>query len=591
MDRFAEERPLQPVWAAIVFADVVDSVGLIQADERGMVERIRHFLASIARSVVPAFGGQVLERQGDGLLLRFADAGAALRCAVAMQAHRAGDTPASHNPARDVRLRVAVHAGEVLTDGSALYGAAINLAARLLTVATAGDIVFTHDVHARAAAQLSGPAPHDMGLCYLKHWREPVHLWRLQSPEGGASAVRDEREPDWRARLAVLPFSMQGVVSAPQGLQDFLVDTLIAGLSRHPGLLVTSRLSAVSAALAALAPAAVAERLGVRYLVTGSSWLMGQRLGLVVHLLDARADEMLWTERVSGDLAELLQPDSALVGGLVRGCAAALLQSQVREALTTPLPQLDSHALMTGAVALMHRAAAADLRRSEVMLHAVIERHRNIASPKAWLAKWHVLSAVQGLDERGDALTHAIDMADRALDLEPSGALALSVKGHALCHQGARVDEAQRLLDDAVDANPSEPMAWLYRSVWHQMWGDGPLAVADAQHAIGLSPLDPQLTYFEMMLGNSHLANHDLERALPVCQSAVLKNNKHLPALRGLLLAQFESGDVSAARKSLATIRALAPQMTVTSFLGSTQASPLRRRVARAMQSLGLPDH
>ncbi len=591
MDRFAEERPLQSDWAAIVFADVVDSIGLIQTDERGMVERIRHLLASIARSVVPSFGGQVLERQGDGLLLRFADAGAALRCAVVMQAHRVGDTSPSHSPARDIRLRVAVHAGEVLTDGNALYGTAINLAARLLTVATAGDIVFTHDVHALAAAQLQDLAPHDMGWCYLKHWREPVHLWRLQSPEGGASAVRDEREPDWRARLAVLPFSMQGTVSAPQGLQDFLVDTLIAGLSRHPGVLVTSRLSAVSAALASLSPAAVAERLGVRYLVTGSSWLMGQRLGLVVHLLDARSDELLWTERVSGDLADLLQPDSVLVGGVVRGCAAALLQSQVREAMTTPLPQLDSHALMTGAVALMHRAAEADLRRSEVMLHAVIERHRHIASPRAWLAKWHVLSAVQGLDERGDALTQAIDMADRALDLEPSAALALSVKGHALCHQGARVDEAQRLLDDAVDANPSEPMAWLYRSVWHQMWGDGRLAVADAQHAIGLSPLDPQLGYFEMMLGISHLANHDPERALQVCEAVIHKVPRQLPLLRALLVAQFEVGDVAAARKSLNIIRALAPDMTVTSFLASVQASPFRRRVAKTMQSLGLPDH
>jgi len=134
-------------------------------------------------------------------------------------------------------------------------------------------------------------------------------------------------------------------------------------------------------------------------------------------------------------------------------------------------------------------------------------------------------------------------------------------------------------------------MAWLYRSVWHQMWGEGPLAVADAQHALGLSPLDPQLAYFEMMLGNAYLAHGDLERALPMCQSAVLKNNKHLPALRGLLLAQFESGNAAAAADSLTTIRCLAPQLTVSSYLGTTQDSPLRRRVARAMQSLGLPPH
>ena len=68
----------------IMFADVVESVRLIEQDELGAVTRIRALLSHIRVSVVPQYGGALLERRGDGLLLTFPDAPRAAACALAI---------------------------------------------------------------------------------------------------------------------------------------------------------------------------------------------------------------------------------------------------------------------------------------------------------------------------------------------------------------------------------------------------------------------------------------------------------------------------------------------------------------------------
>ena len=124
---------------------------------------------------------------------------------------------------------------------------------------------------------------------------------------------------------------------------------------------------------------------------------------------------------------------------------------------------------------------------------------------------------------------------DRALDMVPESALALAVKGHAMCHLGKDVDGSNHLLLEATHANPNDPMAWLYRSVWSTMWGTPQESVTQAENALRLSPLDPQKYYFEMMLANCHLSmgQQDLADRLGVSRQSVnaIETGKYDPSL------------------------------------------------------------
>ena len=73
----------------IMFADVVESVRLIEQDEFANVRRIRSLLKRLAEVAALEYSGTVLERRGDGLLIKFADGRCAAACALSFHSEAA----------------------------------------------------------------------------------------------------------------------------------------------------------------------------------------------------------------------------------------------------------------------------------------------------------------------------------------------------------------------------------------------------------------------------------------------------------------------------------------------------------------------
>lgn len=589
MEGADDEQALLEQEAVLVFVDVVESMRLLQQNERRAVQVLRRVISSLLEEAVLPQGGQVVERQGDGLLLRFKRSIDAVRCAIAMHQVVRGGLLNDHIHA-PIQLRVGAHADRLLCDASGLYGLGVNLAARVLQVASPGETVVTSAIRDQLIDDVDFRIE-DLGMCFLKHWETPVRLWRIWPPDG-PSLVRSEtflkpNELDSRLCLAVLNFESSN--SLPQGLGDFLNGACVALLSKQPFLRVSSPLSSTRLRGGRDEAARGAGHLAVRYVLTGSLQLLGHRLAFNPQLVDAERNEIVWAGQAMAALDDWIQPEAPPVQQVLADCVRALSDAQVQETQYRALPQLNSHVLMSSAVTLMHRASGSELPRSEAMLQAVIERHRRVAAPRAWMAKWHLLSMVQGAAaDPQQAVARAIEAADRALDADSDSALALAVKGHALCHQGLDIDEALVCLEAATRSNPSEASAWLYRSVWHHMWGQPAAALEDARLALSLSPLDPQRAQFDMVLGIAHLVARDLPGAIEAFRQSVARNRCHLPALRGLMTAQFESGLHEEALASLRQVTALAPHLTVSRFLSTGAHSPIRQRVASALLALGV---
>jgi predicted Zn-dependent protease len=331
--------------------------------------------------------------------------------------------------------------------------------------------------------------------------------------------------------------------------------------------------------------------LDANFVLSGSYFTLGDRVVIMAELTHTRRHELVWAERLSGDTADLLQDQSELLQQLSVACAHHLLDAEVQRTLTLALPRLDSSALMLGGITLMHRSTKRDLERSFVLLEAVVDRHKRVAAPWAWLAKWHIMQVVQGLaEDPAKEFQRAIGIADRALDLEPNSSLAMAIKGHALCHMGKDVDVSRRLLQDATQSNPNDPMAWLYSSVWSSMWGTPEDSVIEAETALHLSPLDPQKYYFEMMLATSNAALGQWDKAVTLCHASLKKNRYHLPTIRCLATSQFEMGKIAEAQETVVLLRSLQPQLTIAQYLASGGSSPFRQRVAKAFSQLGVPN-
>src|SRR5215207_8924755 len=91
-------------------------------DEAADAVRREHF--DVLRRAIAEHGGREVKSTGDGLMVAFGSAVAAVRCAVAMQ-------QATAESEDGLDLRVGLDAGEPLPDGDDLYGRPVIVASRL----------------------------------------------------------------------------------------------------------------------------------------------------------------------------------------------------------------------------------------------------------------------------------------------------------------------------------------------------------------------------------------------------------------------------------------------------------------------------
>jgi adenylate cyclase len=181
MEHAGDLSPLLELDTVVVFVDVVESVRLVQRDEIRAIHQLRDLMSALVDNAVVPCGGHVVERQGDGMLLRFDKPAKAVLCGLTMHDVARGIRQES-DLGEPLQLRVGVHADRLLTDTHILYGNGVNLAARVLQVAGPGETIVSSAVRDTLTDDVDFRID-DLGLCFLKHWNEPIRLWRVWHPQ------------------------------------------------------------------------------------------------------------------------------------------------------------------------------------------------------------------------------------------------------------------------------------------------------------------------------------------------------------------------------------------------------------------------
>ena len=167
---------------AILFTDIVGSTELSQRLSADVADEVRRSHFSILRRAITESGGVEVKNLGDGLMVAFHSASAALGCAVAMQQ---GVDQANRVETDVVGLRVGLSVGEASNEDGDYFGDPVVEAARLCAQCGSGQILATDFVRAMAGRRNR----HDcrpLGELALKGLPDPVEsvevLWE---PLGG----------------------------------------------------------------------------------------------------------------------------------------------------------------------------------------------------------------------------------------------------------------------------------------------------------------------------------------------------------------------------------------------------------------------
>jgi class 3 adenylate cyclase/tetratricopeptide (TPR) repeat protein len=245
---------------ALLFTDLVGSTSMYDriGDERAEAVRRAHFAG--LRDVVAAHGGQEVKSLGDGLMVTFTSAVAAVEAAVEMQ-RSAGRHVA--DPDHRPEIRVGLHAGEPLRDEEDYFGVSVNVAKRLCDAAGPGQILASSLIRALVSPRLrSGLRP--AGELALKGIEEPVDAylvdWTPAAPGVdlpallvaaadrafvGRDAELDELRRRWRdVSTAATPKASVALVAGEPGIgKTRLVRELVAEVAAGPGLVLAGRCS------------------------------------------------------------------------------------------------------------------------------------------------------------------------------------------------------------------------------------------------------------------------------------------------------------------------------------------------------------
>jgi len=129
----------------VLCADVHSYSRLMEADETGTLETLRRYFATMAR-LVERHDGRIVNTWGDAVIAEFASVVEAVQCAIEIQqevAHEEADSP-QLNP---MRFRIGINLGDVMVDGTNIYGDGVNIASRLQELAEPGGVVISSSVY------------------------------------------------------------------------------------------------------------------------------------------------------------------------------------------------------------------------------------------------------------------------------------------------------------------------------------------------------------------------------------------------------------------------------------------------------------
>jgi class 3 adenylate cyclase len=190
VDRQAVDRLLGPLvehapgeayvdtaFRAILFTDISGSTALTQRIGDAAAMEVLAIHDRVVRQALSLHGGTEVKHTGDGLMASFRSVVDAVTCAITIQRNLATQLASVVGEDQPVAVRIGISAGEPVTANGDLFGATVQLAARLCDRAAPGAIVVSAPV--RDLAMGKGFSFSKPRQARLKGFEEPVRSFEV----------------------------------------------------------------------------------------------------------------------------------------------------------------------------------------------------------------------------------------------------------------------------------------------------------------------------------------------------------------------------------------------------------------------------
>jgi TolB-like protein/AraC-like DNA-binding protein len=399
------------------------------------------------------------------------------------------------------------------------------------------------------------------------------------APATPPSSTRD------RPSIAVLPLQNSAIDADCRALGEYVAEGIATVLCRVRSLSVT-----VPKCPRVRMPdrRQEARDVGARYLLSGRIAQNGNRVRVIIHLLDAEMDVRVWGDTYDGLIKDLFGLADRVIEGVMRAIPPHIRGSEIERARRKRPESLAAYGLTMRAFPFVFASNPNAAKQALEFLYRAIEIEPDYA-PATALAAWCQAQLVlyNGTPSPNQERRSALLLSDRAGILDPDDPIVLTARC-AVHTMAGQLDHAAGLIARVLELDPALVWGW-ERSGWLNTYaGNAETAIKHFDQATRLDPRRPNANRLTG-LGCAHFDAGRYEEAALWKRAALQEDPGTAWINRSLSVTYGRLGDRLSALDSLEALRRYSPDITIGKIVHSLPfTQDYLDRVADGLDDLGL---
>ena len=388
--------------AAIVFTDIVGFTKLSSENEPRALELLET-QRNVLQPLVKKYKGEWLKEIGDGLLLTFPTASAAVSCSI--------DIQKAAKVHKELILRIGIHEGEITFTGGDIIGDDVNVASRIEPFSAPGGIAISGKIQQNISS-LPDYETKFIGQPNLKGVRQKVEVHCISShdlPVTDLNTVKAKLDPNksfvfkkfifpitgviftligglvwfllpllsltsaddidrYEKKIAVLYLENKGM-KGDSYFADGLTEEIISRLSRVKTISVTSRFDVADYRNKQIDLDAIEKDLKIDFVLTGSIIRSSSKVKITVELVDIKDRSVPWGQSYEKNIDDLFSIQDEVAINIVNNLDIEISTSDQESVLMDPAASANTFDML-----LQAKRDAYNLSQDQNMIDIMIEK-------------------------------------------------------------------------------------------------------------------------------------------------------------------------------------------------------------------------
>ena len=361
--------------------------------------------------------------------------------------------------------------------------------------------------------------------------------YQLMSPRVQSAAESVPTPPPEPGQsIAVLPLTNLAGGEENEYFADGVTEDILTNLGLVPEFAVISRSSSMRYKGSDRSIQAIADELGVRYVLEGSLRRDGDRVRIVMQLVEPATDRQIWAQTLDRRVEDVFAVQSEVAQAVVGALRVELTGGLEERMGRAPTDDFQAYESFLQGRDAYYRYEAQQMERAIERFQEAIEQDPTFALAHAWLAAARAVSVFNYRTDPG-RLVSAERSARRAIELQPDLGDGHRALGTTLGISG-RYEDAIPALERAIELNPHDFPAIGNLGLMYALQGEWDRAIEIVEISIRRDPTRSYIDYANLAGYTSRLGLFDRAREA-LEQSLALSHENSTALIAGVLMELY----------------------------------------------------